>query len=72
MLEQQTDFLVESFLAPPEPQVSDDDLQSILAIISLLLDNFPGKNFITCIHRSRITDDNLLPLSSFGLFNSSV
>ena len=53
---------------PPEPWVSDDDLQSILAIISLLFDNFPGKDLVTCIHRSWITDDNILPLSSFGLF----
>ena len=53
---------------PPESGISDNDLQSILAIISLLFDNFPGKDLVTCIHRSWITDDNILPFSSFGLF----
>ena len=74
MPEQQTDFLLET----PEPRVSNDDLQGIFAIISLLLDNLSGKNFVTCIHRSWITDDNILPfissgrMGTFGLFNSSV
>ena len=67
MPDQQTDFLVESFLAP-ESGISDNDLQSILAIISFFFDNFTSKDFITYIHRSWITNDNIFPLSSFGLF----